>query len=118
MAAGDFRIRIEFEQDIGTVDTAGQPIPDWQSFNPPLKRWGRPVPSRSRSYWAAWGVAQPQVDITGIYELRYDKRLHDLLAADKSKIRGRIGDRIFYIEAFSDPHEQRKIIQLIVKEGL
>ena len=118
MAAGDFRIRIEFEQDIGAVDTAGQPIPDWRPFNPPLKRWGRPVPSRGRAYWAAWGAAQPMVDVSGIYEIPYDRAVCDLLAADKSKIRGRIGERIFYIEAFSDPHEQRKIIQLIVKEAL
>jgi SPP1 family predicted phage head-tail adaptor len=116
---GDYRARIEFERDAGGGrDAAGQPIVNWCSFLPPLKRWAKPIPSRGRSYWAAWGVAQPQAEITGIYEIAYDKRLYSLLAADKSKIRGRIGDRIIYIEAFSDPTEQRKIIQLIVKEDL
>lgn len=118
MGAGEFRVRIEFEQDVGGRDITGQPVPDWQPFDPPLKRWGRPVPSRGRAYWAAWGVAQPQAEVSGIFEIPYDKRIYALFAADKSKIRGRIGERIFYIEAFSDPHEQRKILQLIVREDL
>ncbi len=118
MGAGEFRVRIEFEQDVGGRDVTGQVVPDWQPFDPPLKRWGRPVPSRGRAYWAAWGVAQPLADVSGLYELPYDKTLLALLVADKSKIRGRIGERIFYIEAFSDPHERRKTIQLIVREAL
>ena len=115
---GDYRARIEFERDAGGGrDAAGQPIVNWCSFLPPLKRWAKPIPSRGRSYWAAWGVAQPQAEITGIYEIAYDKRLYSLLAADKSKIRGASRPH-HHIEAFSDPTEQRKIIQLIVKEDL
>lgn len=118
MGAGDFRLRIEFERDVGGKDAAGQPIPDWQPFDPPLKRWGKPVQNRGRAYWEAWSVSQPQTEITGILELRYDAGLWATLAADKSKIRGRIGDRAFYIVAFTDPGEGRKIIQLIIKEDL
>ncbi len=118
MGAGDHRVRIEFERDIGTTDTAGQPIPDWQPFDPALKRWGKPLQSKGRAYWAAWSAAQPQTEVTGIIELRYDGAMWGLLAADKSKIRGRIGSRIFYIEAFTDPDERRRTIQLIVKEDL
>ncbi len=118
MGAGDFRLRIEFERDVGGKDAAGQHIPNWKPFDLPLKRWGRPVPSRGRAYWAAWGVAQPLAEVSGIYEVPYDRVLYALLATDMSKIRGRIGERIFYIEAFSDPHEQRKILQLIVREDL
>ncbi len=118
MGAGDFRTRITFERDVGEKDAAGQHIPVWRPFRPPLKRWGRPVPSRGRAYWAAWGVAQPLAEVSGIFEIPYDKKIYALFAADKSKIRGRIGERIFYIEAFSDPSEQRKILQLIVREEL
>ncbi|HHX58985.1 MAG TPA: hypothetical protein GX706_04465 [Candidatus Moranbacteria bacterium] len=56
MGAGDHRVRIEFERDIGTVDAAGQPIPDWQPFDPPLKRWGKPVQNRAylTQTWELW----------------------------------------------------------------
>ncbi len=118
MGAGDFRARIEFEKDVGGVDIMQQPIVSWQPFDPPLKRWGKPIISRGRSYWAAWGIAQPITDIVGVYEVPYDKTLYNLLSEDKSKVRARVSGRMLYVEAFSDPAEKRKVIQLIFKESL
>ena len=116
MPAGTYNIRIMFEQDVGTKDTAGQHIPDWQPFNPPLKRWGKRIEgreSRGRAYWAA---QQEQAEVSGIIEVLYDSALHSLLKADRTKIRGKIGDSVLYIEAFDGPKNKGRTLDLIVRE--
>lgn len=113
MPAGAYTIRITFEQDVGTKDTAGQHIAVWQPFDPPLKRWGRRIESRGRAYWAA---QQEQAEVSGIIEVPYDSALHSLLKADRTKIRGKIGDSLFYIEAFDGPKNNGRTLDLIVRE--
>ncbi len=113
MPAGTYNIRITFERDVGTADAAGQHIPDWQPFNPPLKRWGKRIESRGRAYWAA---QQSQAEVSGIIEVPYDSALHSLLKADRTKIRGKIGDRVLYVEAFDGPKNTGRTLDLIVRE--
>ena len=113
MPAGTYNIRITFEQDVGTADAAGQHIPDWQPFDPPMKRWGKRIESRGRAYWAA---QQSQAEVSGIIEVPYDSALHSLLKADRTKIRGKIGDRVLYIDSYDGPKNKGRTLDLIVRE--
>jgi len=113
MPAGAYNIRIEFERDVGTPDAANQHIPDWQPFDPPLKRWGRRIESKGRAFWAA---QQAQSDVSGVIEVQYDGALFALLAADRTKIRGKIGDRVIYFDSYDGPKNKGRTLDLIVRE--
>lgn len=54
--------------------------------------------------------------MSGIIEVPYDSALHSLLKADRTKIRGKIGDSVFYIEAFDGPKNKGRTLDLIVRE--
>lgn len=103
--AGELKNLITIEKPVETEGDYGETIKTWEQH---CQCWSNIQNLRGDEYWAA---KASESEATGEIKIRY----RDDITED---MRVKFNSRVFEIDAYYDPFEERKELQLIVKEQL
>ena len=112
MRANTINKYIEFQQYTESYDEVGQPVFTWEHF---CYAWGNFNHLSGQERWLA---AQVQAEGTVSLIVRFIPVLEQKLRDNIALVRVKMGDRTFEIHSFRDLGEERKQLEIDIKEIL